>query len=368
MSLDYEIIPWRSDLDAEAAALLTHLWGDDAVRNAAYLKWKYIDNPFLDDTLIHFAVARGQVVGMGAFFGTLWEVDEPGARRLLPCAGDFVVLPEHRDRGIASRIMSAAIIDAGNRGFPLALSLGEVDPDGSLASGWRTAGAYGSVRRLLPTPHRMPMKTVIGPRPYARAGASLRNVLARGPFEEIDRAARLISSPISVGRAPRPDAMASLIARLPWDGRLRHVRESRYLAWRFNDPLSEYRFLYWDHGGLQGYLILQHKLETAVEPAVVHIADWEAADDRVRADLLSAALSKGRFPHVEAWTVAADDAAHRLLLDQGFEPLAARDVPTRSRNLLVRRLSAAASGWRFGGRNLLDINDWDLRRLYAIGM
>lgn len=368
MSLDYEIIPWRSDLDAGAAALLTHLWGDDPVRNIAYLKWKYSDNPFLDDPLIHFAVARGQVVGMGAFFGTLWEVDEPGARRLLPCAGDFVVLPEHRHRGIASRIMSAALIDASHRGFPFALSLGEGDPDGSLASGWRTAGSYGTARRVLPAPRHIPLKTVIGPRPYARAGASLRNVLARGPFDEIDRAARLISGPISVGRAPRPDAMANLIARLPWDGRLRHLRESRYLAWRFDDPLSEYRFLYWDHGGLQGYLILQHKPEMGTEPPVVHIADWEAADDRVRADLLSAALSRGRFPHVEAWTFGADESANPLLRDQGFEPLTPGDVRTRSKSLLVRRLSAAASGWRCGGRNLLDIADWDLRRLYAIGV
>jgi GNAT superfamily N-acetyltransferase len=366
MSMDYQIVPWREELLPQVVQLQTHLWGGDVERNAAYLKWKYIDNPFIHDTLIHLAESNGEIIGMGAFFGALWEIDSPSSRRLLPCADDFVVAPEHRNRGIASRIMSAAIIDAGHRGFPFAVSLGALDPRGSLAAGWRTAGTYEAVHRVVPEPRRAPIKTVIGPRPYARAGASLRNVVERGPFDELDRAGRQMSSPISVGRAPRPEPMANLVARLPWDGRLRHTREAAYLAWRFQDPSSEFRFLYWDHGGLQGYMVLQHDVMESPEVPPVHILDWEAADDHVRGDLLNAALRSGRFPRIEAWNVGAGESVRRLLREAGFEPRTA-EGRRRSDSLLVRRLSAAASGWRLGGRDLLDIADWELRRLCAIG-
>jgi hypothetical protein len=37
------------------------------------------------------------------------------------------------------------------------------------------------------------------------------------------------------------------------------VRDQRYLAWRFLNPRSLYRFLFWEASKLEGYLVLQAK-------------------------------------------------------------------------------------------------------------
>jgi hypothetical protein len=46
--------------------------------------------------------------------------------------------------------------------------------------------------------------------------------------------------------------MADLVRRLGHDGRLRHVRDERYLAWRYRNPLYEYRFLVRESDRLEG--------------------------------------------------------------------------------------------------------------------
>ena len=85
--------------------------------------------------------------------------------------------------------------------------------------------------------------------------------------------------------------MAELVERLGHDGRIRHVRDREYFAWRFLNPRASYRFLYAQSARLEGYLVL------AAQPGRpdwgVRLVDWEAVDDRVRRALLVAAFQKG---------------------------------------------------------------------------
>jgi len=166
----------------------------------------------------------------------------------------------------------------------------------------------------------------------------------------------------------RADEMAALIARLPWDGRIRHVRDRDYLAWRYRNPLHEYRFLFWDEGGLQGYLVLQRYLSTIADQGCVNIADWEAVDERVRASLLRTALQWGGFERVHTWMAGIGEPARALLREHGFEPVESANLAQRSSGLLVRRLAPAPAGepWSLGSRDLLNIADWDLRMVYSM--
>ena len=97
--------------------------------------------------------------------------------------------------------------------------------------------------------------------------------------------------------------MADLVAGLSWDGRMRHVRNAEYFAWRFRNPLHEYRFLFWDDDGLRGYLVMQRYLSEYVDNWLVNIVDWEASDDRIRRHLLEAVRRFGRFQRIQTWTV-----------------------------------------------------------------
>ena len=169
-------------------------------------------------------------------------------------------------------------------------------------------------------------------------------------------------SGVSLAREPRPREMAELVARLPWDGRIRHVRDAAFFAWRFRNPLSEYRFLYAGDGLLKGYLVLQRYLFDRFDRGWVSIADWEAEDDSVRAALLDAALDAGRFRLIQTWTAGASDPVRVLLREHGFQDQAVGGIATRNDGLLVRRLGGQGN-WILGGRDLLDIASWDLRML-----
>jgi len=159
--------------------------------------------------------------------------------------------------------------------------------------------------------------------------------------------------------------MAELVSRLPFDGRIRHVRDERYFAWRFRNPLRNYRFFYWDEGRLEGYLVLQ----TGRPPlGRVHVVDWEARDEKVRAGLLDAVFECGRYPELVAWSAAVPMAARSLLAQRGFEPVdrdkTARGIPC----VLVRPIRDAGppDQWTVAGRRLLDPADWDLRMIYSM--
>ena len=347
----YDIVPYSADLDAQIAELQTHLWSGEPALNDAYLRWKYFENPFLRDVLIRVALSEGRAVAMRGLFGAAWEVDGPHSRFVLPHADDLVVASQYRNRGIARHVMRATLAAGADRGFPYAVSLGagSVTLVSSLADGWRAAGSFRSAWYTA--------------RPTRGAASSGRTL-----FDRLDGSAGQSGGPMSLAAEPRPVDMAALVARLPWDGRIRHVRDAAYLSWRFRNPLHEYRFLFWNDGGLQGYLVLQRYRSERADRHCVNIVDWEAASEHVRAGLLRAALAWGRFARVQVWTAGADASQRRLLRAEGFADAEPSSVRTRSSALLVHRLETARPDqtWKLGRRNLLDVEDWDLRMLYSM--
>jgi GNAT superfamily N-acetyltransferase len=366
-----EVVAYTPDLAPQVAAVQCHLWSEDPALNAAYLEWKYRENPYLDGSLIRLALSEGQVVAMRGMFGAMWQSDGSAGHHLLPCADDFVVAPSHRNRGVASQVMKATIEAAARHGFPFALSLsaGSVTFVNSLAQGWRSAGSYQPawhgrisnpfLRRLRDLARRMPW--------VERFKGALDVLTARRLFEGDRSDASPTAGRVSFSTDPRPMEMAALVARSAWDGRIRHVRDASYLAWRFRNPRNAYRFLYRDDGGLQGYLVLQRRVVGRGDRGIVSIADWEAADELTRRDLLRAALQRSRYARIQAWTVSLDEAGRALLRDHGFVTEESNSRGSR-KGLLVRRLQDAepTARWSLGSRDLSSIADWDLRMLYSM--
>jgi hypothetical protein len=374
--MPYEVVRYSPEFDAEIARLQQLLGNRDPGHHAKCLEWKYAQNPYFDETLIYLALHEGHVVGTRGVFGTLWQVDEDSSRHLLPYADDLVVAPEHRNRGVVSLIMKAAFDDLAQRGhrFAISLSAGPVTYVSSLAGGWRSAGSFEPVRRGQGTAAHPPSRA----RALARQVRLLRRLVmmlrlhrSRAVFRNLDRGGRASRGYISVSDRPRIDAMVDLIARLPWDGRIRHVRDACYFAWRFRNPDREYRVLFAGEDRLQGYLVLQRSVSDLWDLDRVHIVDCEATDDVVRADLLAAALSWGRFGSEQAWLAGAGEATRALLREHGFATDPDR-LRVRHQGLLVRRLGEpppddrSSAGWHLGSRDLLNIKDWDMRMLYSM--
>ena len=83
-----------------------HLWGSDSSRNAAYLDWKYRNNPNLrrELPLIFMALHGDRLVGMRGVHAVRLEAD--GTQELtVPCFGDTVIDPEgNPDTSFLARI------------------------------------------------------------------------------------------------------------------------------------------------------------------------------------------------------------------------------------------------------------------------
>ncbi len=373
----YEVVPYSDEFQDTVIDISRFLSPDSLERRRAYFQWKFLDNPYVDP-MIYLAKSGDRVVGMRAFSGTKWEVD--GSEYMIPCATNLVVLPEHRQRGIVRQIMEVAHTDLARRGFPIAINLSArpITHIASLSMGWRGAGPLEDVRR----------GTISDPRPRPGIGRVQRRVQrlwrraigyakrrvtgSRPPFKRFDQA--VVRSPrhgIAVDRYPWADSMAGLVKRLPYDGRLRHVRDPQYLEWRYRNPLSDYRFVYrQQHGVLEGYLVIGTKAREHAPEVEAYIVDWEASSAEVRAALLEAVLDWDAFEALAVWQRCFDASVRALLARHGFETTETDiSITSPRRTVLMRPLGRAdrQDAWTLGGRSLLEIGNWDVRMIYSDG-
>ena len=373
--MTYEIVRYEPAFRDQVAELQRHLWGNDVTINAAYLDWKYHQNPYLDDPLICLAVRAGRVVGMRGMFGARWEIGTPAEHVVVPCADDFVIAPEHRNRGLVAQIMNATIdrVAAAGYRYAFSLSAGPVTMMASLATGWRGAGSMRAAQRrgvdglLVRASARVRTLPLLWR--YADPLARLQYRLKR-PFADLDHEARRAPGPLDarvrVEPAARVDAMADLVRRLGHDGRIRHVRDQRYLAWRYRNPLYEYRFLFRGADRLEGYLVLRADRE---DPARgINVVDWEATTPALREELLRAAVDWGNFPELTIWTATVPTDTLAAVSRAGFVPMGVGSRTRSSHTILVRdtRHPRPASDMMLGGRRLLDPAAWDMRMVYSM--
>jgi GNAT superfamily N-acetyltransferase len=367
----YEIVSYRSELKREVARLQRHLWGGDEAVNTAYFEWKYEQNPYLPDPFLCLALSEGQVVGMRGMFGSCWEIGPDATRFVVPCGDDLVIAPDHRHRGLFGRIMDATVAELARHKYPVTFSLsaGVVALAGSLARGWRSVGSVREVSRGAGAPS-LPWRLARRVRgwPGARRLARLASRVGSDPFRHLDTMARRLPAGPAVWctAEPRPEAMAGLVHRLGHDSRIRHVRDARYLAWRFANPLHDYRFLLAGDDRLEGYLVLQtYRL---VGRGRVNVVDWEASGPDVRRALLGAAIDWGRFVGLSTWAMGLPREVEVLLGESGFLPVARHPLMPQGTAVLVRAVtrSPGESGPALGGRRLLDAANWDMRMLYSM--
>lgn len=251
MGSRYEIVRYRGEHKGRVAALQAHLWSLDAVQATRYLEWKYEQNPYAEEPDIYLAFAGDALVGMRGFYGARWEAGRAASRRQwsVPVADDFVIVPEHRNHGLATLIMRTALEDLARRGqrYALNLSGSQVTVMGSLAMGWKSAGPLEPIARAGSSPAQRVRSMLQRTRLLWRFAESplLKTAGERDPFRQLDRSARhRPAGSVAIERKPRLDAMSELVERLGHDGRIRHLRDREFLAWRFRNPLRLYRFLY----------------------------------------------------------------------------------------------------------------------------
>lgn len=352
-----EIVRYRSEFAAAVARLQKRLWSPDIELNAAYLRWKYDLNPY-GDWPIYLALDQDRVVGMRGAMGASWEVGNPPQKYLIPCAGDLVIDPEYRSQGIFGQIMGSLENELREREIPYLFNwtANPVNLIASLAAGWKMTPPLGALLREYQAsrPMRLVRKRV----------QWLANRIP--PFATLALGAMRMDRHLSVETLPRREAMADLVSRLKRT-RIRHQRDVAYFGWRYRNPLSQYRFVFWDDDRLEGYLVLgATERLTGTEFTIM---DWEATAGEILEELLGAALL-GKFPNLSVWSAGLSAAHRRLFEMRGFHPIPeGRSVSKYRSKILVRPVAAEASGpLRLGDTELLDLTNWHLRLAYSDGV
>lgn len=354
MTLDrYEMVRYEPGRRESVLQLQTLLWGDDRATNAAYLEWKYFASPYRDTARIYLALYEGKAVGMRGFFGCRWEAGTPTHAFSAPCAGDLVVVPEHRGRGVFTRLMDHALTDLAGEGaaYVFNLSSGTATRLGSLALGWRGLGPLATLKRDRPS--------------------RIWSFAKRTSFAGFDRTLRQTKGQIKRGvvasLAPDAAAMAQLVTRLGHDGRIRHVRDESYFDWRFRNPRAQYRFLYRMNDGLDAYLVLQTRVGAPGWPAT--IVDFESTTTAGASELLTAAVEMTQRAPLRVWSCALPQDSRQMLFRLGFVEHQVESIAESFPTVLLRPTAneVPALPWLMYERDLLNAADWDLRQLYSDG-
>jgi len=396
------IVKYRSEFKSRLIKLQTHLWGRDQATRAAYLEWKYDRNPYADNTYIYLAFYNKQLVGMVGAYGVKWQIGDLDQTFPGLCFADLVIHPRHRHRNLLPKLMASALSDLSNTSYAYAFDLSPA-PHVTLnlvIQGWRsmfiqtasrttdhaTQSGYlveneqnlsrfaAAYRQICCRMSKLPLlvSTYRWLRRYTYDPISQRATKTRRAFVILDgNADRYKINPcLTLSKTARPQAMAELSKRIGYDGRIRHVRDEQYFSWRFQNPLSEYRFLFWDNGRLDGYLVLYGKIYPPNNDELAYIVDWDAINDEVWFNLLQAAMQWGSFNYISIWTATLSEDVKRLLRNAGFVFMDKTGSATRDiggKNILVKSINQKIqpSDWILGGRNLLDPTNWDLRTIYS---
>jgi GNAT superfamily N-acetyltransferase len=372
--LSSRVVRYSAEHKPLVVELARHLWSPDPRLNERYLDWKYHQNPYIRDPLIYLAFVGDRLAGMRGAFGSLWEVGDPPEFFTLPYADDLIIEPAFRQQGLHRVIMNFALRDLAGRGYRYVvnLSAGRVTARASKNMQWRDAGRVRALYRrtlrktaadfLVDRARPLPLLWRWADKLSALSGRSGDHLFDRldARFPARDRS-RDAGSPF-VQRTPLIREMSELVARLPRDGRIRHVRDETFFAWRFGNPLYDYRFLYIGRERLRGYAVLQRSPFFLGDRA--SIVDWEAESDLIRAELLAAVVEHGRFPELCTWQLGASSAAARLVDQHGFKPL----YRHYEKSVLVRSAGddKLDAPWMLGGRCLDDAGQWDIRMIYAM--
>lgn len=375
----YEIIRYQPRYLEDVVRLLVPLWGSDLEASKAYLHWKYLDTPYGYGPMMHLALCQGKPVGVRAFAATCWQADPTGKQQHLCVAdADAVVHPDHRRQGLLKSMTNSALRDLEKHPYDYVITLGAAPQSAAsnLGMGWAKAG---EIKRMewkaglnAKTTDSSSLRKVAKKVPFlATAYRAVRDVVASPPaaaeppnFHILDRSFASCNTQddcVVLEKEPRPKAMSHLTAGHK-DGRIRHVKDEAFIAWRYKNPRAAYRFLFWEQEELKGYVVLQQELHAHGGSA--SIVDWEAVDRTVFAGLVRSAIQWGGFSSLRIWSSNLAKEQVDTLLELGFQEV---EGDTGQGGdpwpILIRPLGAREA--YMGGRNLLEISNWDLRAIYC---
>lgn len=342
------------DLD-EVARLQRYLLGEDVGLNAAYLRWKYHDNPQGDRPWAIVAEHPDDgIVGFRGFIPSLWEQGAGGPTLPLLALADTCVDAGHRRQGLFEGMTRLALERFADSGFQAVINL-STSPrpaPGYIKMGWEVFAHHGQVVRTTPRGLWSRLTGRRTPGPAVAAGR-------RDGFEW------------SIESEPRPREMAAVVAAATEPGdHFRLRRDEEFYSWRYGNIRERYSFAYARRdGGLAAFVAVRGESAPGAGAVVDH-AERVPQGVAVLADRL---LASGRFGILSVWDVRPLGPAGEAWRRRGFRSLdglkrlAGQTRPPMP--LLIRPLKpqVVAGDWVRHGRDLRERSSWNITEICSDG-
>lgn len=345
---DYGVRRFRPDDVDDFLALHREIYGTD--RGREWFAWKYEENPYVYHVPIFVAETAGELVGARPFFALELSVNGRRHLALQPC--DAMVHPDHRRRGLFTRLNEAAVEQYRDCDVSFFFEFLEDDSAaGRRKPGWKRVADQPTYYRI-----QDPAGLQESPSAWASLGArALKPFL--GGFNRLST--HRLSTPEAV-TVERYDAVPSeTLAGIEYDRRRKGVhvhRDVRFYDWRFRNPSWEYTTYVAERGGepVAGLVVA-----TSRDGATIRLTDVTPlpnGDD----EGLEALLHRVVREHADADVVVAPPVIPAGLARRaGFHrddrrPLSA--VTSRTTHL-VHELS---DGSTVDGLDVTDADNWQL--------
>ena len=202
------------------------------------LRWKQIENPMADAPLIVVGVDHGRVVATRTAYAMDWRFGNHPEPVRSAVFGGTVVAKSHEGQGLVRKMTDKlfALARARELAFGINLSPGRVVAGSSLRSGWVPVGPWDVLVR--PKEGNQDAGQPVFPEPSECVSLSSRNgiglCLGRGRYQE----------------------MAELDASCLHGNTISCWKTPEYFSWRLSNSITDYRVIYADRKGLQGYAVL----------------------------------------------------------------------------------------------------------------
>jgi hypothetical protein len=372
-----EILSYRPEFKQGIIELQKYLWDEDLIKNQRYFEWKHENNPYSAEPMVYVCLSAGRVVGTTAFIGAKWLFGDHPQLADIPLACDSVFHPNFRNKGLFRKLNELSLEDLRKKGYlySFAFSAAPVTHYSFLLMGWRNLGRIRQYRlQTLPLQENaartMARKIPVLSKSYRYIKQAFRS---EGPkehrkssiFDNLDnqnlRVNNHISSCIYVEKEPLPEEMSTLVKKNKKDNRIRHLRDREYFSWRYQNPFSDYRFIYWKNSSLEGYLVL--RASTLRSSSTVQIVDWEASRPEVQDDLFMAMVKLGNFKEIKVWTETYSEKTLNELSTYGFESFTDQSNPS----FLIKNINSNADQFKgkAANRQMTNMSNWDLRAIYS---
>ena len=346
---DYGVRRLRPDDVDDFLALHREVFDND--RGREWFAWKYEENPYVYHVPVFVAERAGELVGARPFFAL--ELSVNGRRHLALQPGDTMVHPDHRRRGLFTRLNEAAIEQYRDRDVSFFFNFpNEKSGAGYLQQGWKRVGDQPTYYRV-----QDPAGLQESSSAWASLGARALKPLLDG-FNWVST--HRLSTPESVTVERYDSVPSAMLAGIEYDRRRKgiHVhRDLRFYEWRFRNPSWEYTAYVAERGGepIAGLVVA-----TSEDEATTKLTDVTPLPDGDDHEGLEALLHRVVREYADADVIVAPPVfPEGLARRAGFRrddrrPLSA--VTARTTHV-VRELS---DGWTVDGLDITAADNWQL--------